>query len=60
MCFWNSHIQATGYDRQRTHWHGTVTADNTQNPVYAQAEVEAVCLPPRPPGPALTKKQIPA
>jgi|GEM_PF-5164000 len=21
MCFWNSHIQATGYDRQRTHWH---------------------------------------
>jgi len=22
MCFWNSHIQATGYGRQRTHWHG--------------------------------------
>jgi len=32
MCFWNVHIQTTGHDRQRTHWHGLATADNTQSP----------------------------
>ena len=47
----NVYVNGTLADRQRTHWHGLVTADNTQSPVYAQAEVEAVYLPPDPQDP---------
>ena len=47
----NVYVNGTLAGRQRTHWHGTVTADNTQSPVYAQAEVEAVHLPPDPQDP---------
>ena len=47
----NVYVNGALADRQRTHWHGTVTADNTQNPEYTEVVTEAVYLPPDPQDP---------